>query len=117
MYGFAPGHSETASGQAALTATITAPNTDSCRTRVQNDGRPATRYAATRAGTTIQPCSIFVMNASPTSAPHQARCLVRPDSTARIKNQPEATSRSTKPSASTTAIASGVFAARAPSRS
>ena len=83
MYGVEPGHSETATGQAALAATIATPAIASCFTRVSSAGGPASRYAAASAGTTIQPCSIFVMNARPTTTPHRTRCFVRPDSSAR----------------------------------
>ena len=102
MYGAEPGQSETASGHAALTATIAAPATSSPRTRASSRGGPASAYAAASAGTTIQPCSIFVMNARPTTAPAHARCLVRPDSIARSVNHADATSRSTS-------SASGLF--------
>src|SRR3954447_24461666 len=83
MYGVDPGHSVTASGQAADAATIAAPAIASCFTRVPSAGGPASRYAPASAGTTIQPCSILVMNASPTTTPAQARCFVAPDSIAR----------------------------------
>ena len=93
--GAEPGHSVTASGHAALTATITAPATSSPRNRASSDGGPASAYAAASAGTTIQPWSIFVMKARPTTAPAHARCLVRPVSTARSVNHADATSRRT----------------------
>ena len=102
MYGFAPGHSATATGQAALVATMATPATASWRSRVPSAGGPASRYAAPSAGTIIQPCSIFVMNARPTSAPHHARCFVRPDSSAR-------TSRWAAPTMSRTSSASGLL--------
>ena len=67
------------------------------RRRAGGRGRaaPACPPAGTRApsaGTTIQPCSILVMNARPTTAPASARCLPRPDSIARTVKYAEATS-------------------------
>ena len=76
MYGLAPGHSDTATGQATLTSTITAPASSSWRTRVQTPTGANAMYATASAGTIIQPWSIFVMNARPTSAPAAKRCLV-----------------------------------------
>ena len=67
----------------------------SWRTRASSRGGPASRYAAPSAGTTIQPCSIFVMNARPTTAPHQARYSSRPDSIARTVQAGGATSSRT----------------------
>ena len=83
---------------------------------------PANRYVAASAGTTIQPWSIFVMNASPTNAPAHTRCFVRPDSTARSVAQPEATSSrtssgsgmSTRASASVTGESTSIAAASTP---
>ncbi len=65
------------------------------RTRTASRGGPAIRSVAVSAGTTIQPCSILVMNARPTKTPAQTRCLVRPDSTARSVAHADATSSST----------------------
>jgi len=118
MYGREPaGHSDTATGQAALTATIAAPPASSWRTRTAGRGGPATRYVAARAGTIIHPWSIFVMNASPTTAPHHARCFVRPDSSARTSSQAASTSRSTRSASGLltrpTAIATGETASSA----
>jgi len=73
------GHSETATGQAALTATIAAPATSSWRIRTETRGGPASRYAAASAGTIIHPCSIFVMKARPTTAPHHTSAPQVPD--------------------------------------
>src|SRR3954447_11897627 len=85
------GHSDTATGHAAETTTIETPASASCPSRVSSRGGPASRYAAASAGTTIQPWSIFVMNARPTAAPHHSRNLVRPVSTARTTNHADAT--------------------------
>jgi hypothetical protein len=122
MYGREPGHSETATGQAALAATMAAPASASWRIRAPSAGGPASRYAAPSAGTIIQPCSILVMNARPTSRPHQTRCFVRPDSSARTRRYAAPTINSTssasglltRPIATVTGmIASAVPAARA----
>ena len=84
MYGVEPGHSDTASGHAALTATIATPR-DEQLPHAPPAARRARRSRTPRRApaATIQPCSIFVMKASPTIAPASARCRVRPDSTAR----------------------------------
>src|SRR3954469_2339374 len=92
MYGReSAGHSDTATGHAALTTTIATPARTSWRIRTGSRGGPARRYAAASAGTTIQPWSIFVMNARPTTTPHHSRNLVRPVSIARTTSQAEAT--------------------------
>jgi len=83
MYGLAPGHSDTATGQATLTSTITAPAISNWRTRVQTPTGANAMYAMASAGTIIQPWSILVMKARPTKAPAHTRCLVLPDSSAR----------------------------------
>ena len=79
MYGVEPGHSVTASGHAALTATIVTPATQQL---ADADGQAAAaRPAGTprpAPGTIIQPSSILVMNARPTTAPAQASVRVRP---------------------------------------
>src|SRR3954469_17440501 len=95
------GHSDTATGHAAETTTIETPASASCPSRVSSRGGPASTYAAASAGTTIQPWSIFVMNARPTTTPHHSRNLVRPVSIARTTSQAEAT-------ISTTSSASGM---------
>src|SRR5690349_1920738 len=102
MYGADPGHSVTTSGQAALTTVIATPASSSCRMRTDSRGGPASRYAAPSAGTTIQPCSILVMNASPTTTPAQTSVRVRPDWIARTTRYAESTSRNTS-------SASGLF--------
>ena len=71
-----PGQSVTASGHAALDRDHRDARDASWRTRTEQRGGPASRYAAASAGTTIQPWSIFVMKARPTTRPPSARCLV-----------------------------------------
>src|SRR4051812_4646156 len=118
MYGLDPGHRVTATGQAAETTTIEPPASASWRTRVSSFGGPANRYAPASAGTTIQPSSIFVMKARPTTAPHHTRYRVRPVSIARTTRYAETISRRissasgllTRPTATIT----GVTASAAP---
>ena len=102
MYGVSPGHSATATGHAALTATIATPASASWPSRLPSAGGPARTYAAPSAGAIIHPCSILVMNARPTSAPQNNRCFVLPDSSARTRKYAAAT-------ISRTSSASGLF--------
>src|SRR5690242_15400253 len=50
MYGVAPGQSDTASGHATLTSTMTAPATSSCRRRRHTGTGAKTTYASPSAG-------------------------------------------------------------------
>src|SRR3954451_14867601 len=101
-YGAEPGHRVTASGHATLTAVIATPASSNWRMRTASRGGPASRYAAPSAGTTIQPCSIFVMNARPTTTPAHTSVRVRPDWIARTTRYADSTS-------SNTSSASGLF--------
>src|SRR5690349_22010962 len=76
-------------GQSATTAihqpdeTISATSAAaSWRMRFQSFGLPATTYTRTKAGSTRNACSIFVLNAKPTSTPERTSMRVRPVSTA-----------------------------------